>query len=314
MFILKIDNSNITDWTDMKLGMMADSAGFTDSAKVILENKISGAQIINLTEDDLIDIGVYSRRERKALLSWVESKKQDSSIAGIYKPMQSEFGAMDLAPNSKNPRNLLFWEKDASEWNSSCVKCYFNSEIQVFTVPRTITVEEFSQRIKTVFGFAMTATDPTSKLDVTSDSQLQSLLNTKNTVCFNLKLKLPEMQSGYDVISSSSVPMVLVNGEGKLEFLNQAASKIFPKIAGERFSVIFNKKSKKLRSMVGSSFLAILPTENGQKTTSHVTVSVYPKPRCYVLTIIVLPMSMILDGMSLVQSITGVKMKNFHVK
>ena len=143
----------------MKLAMMADAAGLDYSAKVIMENKITGTQVLSLTDEDLIDLGIYSRRERKSLLKWVESKVKESHQSKDSKKYQQmgtgAFGALNLQINPKQPRNLGFWEKDGNEAEDACIKCYFDSDIQIFTAPKGISIEDLTNKIKLIFGFSI---------------------------------------------------------------------------------------------------------------------------------------------------------------
>ena len=299
----------------MKLAMMADATGLDYSAQIIIENRITGQQIIKLTEEDLIDFGIYSRKERKSLLKWVEDKVALTNSPKTphspkkYTQLGSVFGELSDKVNSKQPRNLMFWEKDGSDESQfACIKCYFESDIQVFTASKEITLEDLTARIKTIFGYSMILISSSTKKEISDDSTLHTILSsTKNTICFDLKMKLPEMQNGYDIIYNSCVPMMLVNKSGHLEYLNPAAEMKIPDVAGKKFSATFAKASKKLTFYLNSGFLTTVSISDGVKYPVHVSVSTCSRPGCYVLTIVILSVPVIVEGMKLVKSITGVK-------
>ena|SRR3990167_1680597 len=292
------DDSTIDAWDNVKLAMMADANGFSYSAQFIMENEISGADIINMNENDLIELGVYSRKERRDLLKWVlESKEKKSKTSKHYPFLNGErkFGAFNSNPNLIEPRNMAFWEKsEDSEVNTATVKCYFGEEIKVFTVKHDISVSGFYERIKLNFGYTMTAKHIESDVEITTDQQLAQVLDCTHTVCFKLDLKLREIQNGYDIVCNSCVPMVLVNKDGKLEYLNKAGEKMVPKVAGRKFSSVFGRSSKSLPAFIGAGFLCTIATGDGNLP---VLVSVSPylvstsKIEEFVLTIVLLPIN-----------------------
>ena len=282
------DDSHISEWKSIKLAMIADASGFQFGARVILENNLTGKEFVDLTDDDLIQFGLYSRRERRDILKWVEQKKKEVSFSGTYPLINGTFGAVNDKPNLITPRNLCFWEKsNFAEIETTAVKCYYGNEIKVFTVQRNITLDAFHEKLKLNFGYSLSAKHTASGVEIESSHQLAALLNTKNTVCFNLKLKLKEIQEGYDILSSNCVPMLLVNNGRRLGYLNKAAERLLPNVQGERFSSVFGESYQSLLPALGSSFLCTVSSQ-----PAHVSVSPCSgKVEQFVLTVVLLPVA-----------------------
>ena len=280
----------------MQLAMAVDSIGLDSCSKIILQNQITGAEIVSMREEDFFAAGVFIRKDRRQLLQFIEKKiKQTNKISSSEKAGQysllspSEFGSVDSHPNAQQPRNLSFWEKEGNESDSTCVKCYFQSLIEIFCVKKTISLSKFRKMLKYKFGSSVVVRIKGTHKDISNDFDLLRALDYEGTVCLSLRLKTSELQKVHDVISLHSLPMFLVKAN-RLLHLNPAAVKQFPNIDLKKFSSVFKKPSSILQNTINGSFLTSISIDS-VTVPVQVHVSPFTAPNCYVLTIITLSLA-----------------------
>lgn len=134
---------NATQWEIGHVQDWVTTLGLPSStASLFADNEVNGELLLEITDDDLKQMGISKLGERKKLLKNVAIIKQRGYIPMVLSPQQSQ-GSTELESSS------------SEEVKSITVRCFYDDEMELVTVPAEISYKVLLRQLEHTYGVAL---------------------------------------------------------------------------------------------------------------------------------------------------------------
>jgi len=227
------------DWTIAEVGMWLDFISMGEFRIPFIEQQISGQDLLELTEADLVELGVKALGQRKRLQRNIKELKGFRS---------EEFGGVDEDRFSSDPidderasRGSSDGRDDFSSSQKIRCKCYYRKDIRLLTIKSNITYRKLLSTIREEYNRTLQIyweDEDGDEIKIGSDRQLKNAIKLSKG---NLKLKLQRRRDkkktdstqvkALDVDTSMLDSLVdgcvVISSDGYIEVFNKAAERLF---------------------------------------------------------------------------------------
>jgi len=223
------------DWTIAEVGMWLEFISMGEFRIPFIEQQISGQDLLELTEADLVELGVKALGQRKRLQRNIKELKGFRS---------EEFGGVDEDRFSSEPLDDDRASRGSSEREEATkirCKCYYRKDIRLLTIKSNITYRKLISAIREEYNRTLQIyweDEDGDEIKIGSDRQLRNAIQLSRG---NLKLKLQRRRDKKRTDSQTSKPVdvdnsmldslvdgcVVISSDGYIEIFNKAAERLF---------------------------------------------------------------------------------------
>lgn len=231
-------------WSVPDVGLWLQFINLGDYRVKFIENFISGIELLDLTEEDIISLGVSAMGHRKKLLA---------RIKDLNKRENGQFNDNNDSTSDDNNSDHSFEISNRStsslENNTKvAIKCFYKNEVKLLSVAPNIGIDKLKRTIKKEFGRRMNiqAKDNDGDLiTIKTDKDFANIIrHAKPPIRFNLSRRERRTRGGKEVsredIEPELIPQaeiavlntllngcIIIGDDGYIKYFNPAASKMF---------------------------------------------------------------------------------------
>jgi len=226
-------------WSPPECAMWLEHLQMNHLADLMVENDIDGKTLMTLNGDDLVDLGVESKDERKVLLQHISKLLRRPEAA--YRVLSEHSKGSEPTVTFKgaasevcleNPQNQEIWSqqgKGNKSLDKTCgIKCYFRDEIVIFS-GEPISWSQINKMVESKWHIPLKFKCVDTGNKIKNSSEWKKVLK-KGHVLLQLSKKeraIPEfITKAYDLLCFL---VVIVDWEGTILFVNKASSDILGK-------------------------------------------------------------------------------------
>lgn len=225
----RLQSKDPTSWAVSEVGMWLDFIDCGEYKIAFIENSISGQELFDLEDDDLLTIGVKKLGLRKKILSEIKNLQKrgggGAPSVSISQTSASDHYRDDLSDSGSN----------SSAPAEICVKCFFEDEIRVIRVKPDTSLRELKKKIKNEFGQRLSVKwkdNDGDLIPIRKDRHWKSAL-ASGAHHGNIRLMLSEKVRSVVSATETAVLETMVDGviiidvKGLVQFINKSAERIF---------------------------------------------------------------------------------------
>eukprot|EP01102_Stenamoeba_stenopodia_P020211 TRINITY_DN77_c0_g1_i2.p1 TRINITY_DN77_c0_g1~~TRINITY_DN77_c0_g1_i2.p1 ORF type:complete len:576 (-),score=147.27 TRINITY_DN77_c0_g1_i2:78-1805(-) len=227
----RLQSKDPTSWAVSEVGMWLEFIECGEYKIAFIENSISGQELFDLEDDDLLTIGVKKLGLRKKILSEIKNlqKRGGGSAPSTSHHSASDNFRDDLSDSGSGISGSLGSPTEV------CVKCFFEDEIRVIRVKPDTSLRDLKKKIKNEFGQRLSVKwkdNDGDLIPIRKDRHWKSAL-TAGLHHGNIRLMLSEKVRSVVSATETAVLETMVDGviiidiKGLIQFINKSAERIF---------------------------------------------------------------------------------------
>lgn len=256
----------VGDWSVREVCSWLSASGFDLNIPTFREQQISGIDLMELTEGDLVELGFSTvgirKRFQRKLADLVKYKSRDEFIEEEFDNSSSHSSNISTSDqDSQSSQSSLSTgsttDKKTKKTQKLKCKCYYHKDIRVISIdPQRVTYKKLQQKIKDEYNRTLNIfwkDEEGDKIKIGSDRQLKTALRTINPESSDSSLKLilerksktskrenktfknsddVEFESAFtenqlSLFDTLTEGVIITTVDGYIQFFNKASEKIF---------------------------------------------------------------------------------------
>jgi len=219
-------------WTPPECAMWFEYLRMGHLGDLLVENDVDGKTLMTLNEEDLVELGVKSAKDRKILLHYIaklqkrpEAPYRALAESNVIEQAVTFHGAAQEVCLA-NPQNREIWSQEGKEddlGKMKAIKCFFRDEIVIFR-GQSISWYQINKMVESNWHMPMKFRCLNTGQKIKNSSEWKKVLKAGHaSLQLNKKEReIPEAaRNAYDLLTFL---VVLVDMEGIILFVNKAAS------------------------------------------------------------------------------------------
>ena len=196
----------VGNWSVREVCSWLSASGFDMNIPTFREQQISGIDLVELTEGDLVELGFTTvgirKRFQRKLADLIKYKSRDEFVEEEFdnsSSHSSNISTSDQDTQSQSSQSSTTLsatgsEKKVKKTQKLKCKCYYHKDIRVIAIdPQRVTYKKLQQKIKDEYNRTLNIfwkDEEGDKIKIGSDRQLKTALRTINTDSSDSSLKL----------------------------------------------------------------------------------------------------------------------------
>ena len=231
------------NWTVGDVGMWLEFIQLSDFKTIFIENCISGEELIELQEEDLVTLGMRTLGHRKRAMKNIQQLRQNEDTGSFFREVEpdnrSETSESDSASLHSASTGVSSQTFTYSEGDRIKVKLYYKDNVSMLSVrPVRITLRDLKRKARKEFKIRVNLYVKDSDGDEILLKRTKDLTTVFRHTAPPIKIYCKTAETGRTKASSSAVgdnsildslldPTIQIDHQGSILIFNKAAENLF---------------------------------------------------------------------------------------